>query len=433
MRWKEGRIVTFWIRFLAVAALLSAPLAVRAQTADTFVPPKLMERGVNVTALAGKGDVTVQVFVKKDGSYDVSKVLASTNPGDNTAALEIARSSKYQAATRNGKPVDAYYDYKLSFGGDTAATGSGPLASALASIHDGKYDQARSTLQTYLQTHPDDAQAYALLGVADSSAGASAAFDKAGTIPDEYKSLAAQSYGKYAGTLLDGRKFADAIATASTAIALDPQSLQGYYVRGIAYANTQDDAPAIADLQKARSIGIAGKVDDKTLATIGFNLAIAQLDAAAYADAAATERDVARLDPSRRQQLDGFAKAAINNAAVALANQGKIADAVSRLEAGAADFSAIAGALTAQAAYIMATDKKPDWVKIRAEAEKALALDPNDGRADYVAGIAASRLNDPKTALAYMNKAKASPTYGSDSALAKQIDDALKALATATN
>ena len=53
------------------------------------------------------------------------------------------------------------------------------------------------------------------------------------------------------------------------------------------------------------------------------------------------------------------------------------------------------------------------------------------GRADYILGGVASQKNDPKTALDYMNKAKASPTYSSDAALAKQVDDSLKKLNSA--
>ena len=58
----------------------------------------------------------------------------------------------------------------------------------------------------------------------------------------------------------------------------------------------------------------------------------------------------------------------------------------------------------------------------------ALDLDPNSGKADFVLGVVASEKNDPKTALDYMNKAKASPAYQSDASLAKQINDALTKL-----
>jgi Flp pilus assembly protein TadD len=419
-------------RLLACAALAALPAAANAQTAVPDSGPKLAARGTNTTPPAGPGVVTVKVFVKKDGTFDVVDVLKTTNPGDNAAALEIAKSSTYKPAVRGGQRTSEYYDYALSFGGDTAAIGTGPTAVALNAIDDGKYDQAKTALAPYLSAHPDDALANTLLGVADDfagdAAGAAAAFDKAGTVPDEYKNVALQAYTKNAGDRLDAKDFPGAIASANRAIAIDPQNLQSYYVRGIAYANVHDDASAIADLQKAYALAAAAKADDSTLATIDYNLAIAQFDAGQFGEAATSAAAVARYDKARRAQLDRFAAAAYNNSAVSLANAGKIPDAVSRLEAGASAFPAVGGTLIAEAAYIMATDKNPDWAKVRAEANKALALDPNNARADYVAGIASARLSDPKAALDYMNKAKAGPGYGSEAALARQIDDALKAL-----
>jgi hypothetical protein len=167
-----------------------------AQTAQgPHVPPKLLERGTNSTPAAGPGDVYVQIFVKKDGTFTVSRIIKSTDPRNNDAALEIAKSSKYAPATRGGKPVDEYYDFAFAFGGGTAVlgtpppNGSGPLATALATIHSGNYDLAKTQLQTYIAAHPGDAQAQVLLGVADSfggdPAGATAAFNKAGTVPDQ--------------------------------------------------------------------------------------------------------------------------------------------------------------------------------------------------------------------------------------------------------
>ena len=160
------------------------------------------------------------------------------------------------------------------------------------------------------------------------------------------------------------------------------------------------------------------------MAAISFNLAITQLDAGQFGEAATSAKEATRLDPSRAAILDKFALANVNNAAVSLANSGKTADAVARLECGAAAFPSLAAPLTSQAAYILATDKKPDWKKVAAEADKALALDPTDGRGNYIRGVAAAQQQDQKTAQTYLNKAKSSPAYTSDPALAKQIDDA---------
>ena len=178
-------------------------------------------------------------------------------------------------------------------------------------------------------------------------------------------------------------------------------------------------------------IAAANKADDKTIASIDYNLALTQLDAGQFGEASTSIKETDRLDPSKSAQLDKYAFVTVNNAAVALANSGKVADAVARLESGATAFPSSAGALTSQAAFILATDKKPDWKRVAAEADKALAFDPSDGRGNYIRGVAAAQQQDPKTALSYLNKAKASPAYTSDPALAKQVDDVLKQLNSA--
>jgi tetratricopeptide (TPR) repeat protein len=413
-------------------AAFGAPLVAGAQTQPAIVAPKLLQRGTNTTAPAGAGDVMVQVFVRKDGTFTVNKIIKSSNAGDNAAALEIAKTSKYRPATNGGQRVDEYYDFKVSFAGDTAAIGNGPIAGILAEIRAGKYDQAKTDLATYLQTNPNDTQAYALLGVANAFGGdpaaASAAFAKAGTIPDQYQTLALQSYEKYADAALGDKKFSDAIDAANHAIAINPNSLQAYYDRAQANMGTQNYTAAITDLQKAHAIALTAKSDDKTMSTLAFTLAVAQLDAGQFGEAAQTAKDLYRNDTTRSAQLDKYAYTAVMDAAITLANAGRIPDSVSRLESGAAAFPNDAGALTAEAAYILAIDKKPDWDKVKAEAQKALDLDPNAGKADFVLGVVASQKSDTKTAVDYFNKAKATPAYGSDPSLAKQINDALTKL-----
>jgi tetratricopeptide (TPR) repeat protein len=411
------------------------PVAAR-PPAGPHVAAKLLERGTNSTPSAGPGDVIVQVLVKKDGTFDVSRIIKSTNPGNNPAALEIAKSSKYDVATMGGKPVDEYYDFALNFGGGTAAltapSGGGPLAAALATIRAGNYDQAKTQLQAYLGAHPGDPQAEVLLGVADSfggdPAGASAAFDKAGTVPDQYKALALQSYEKYANDALNDQKYNDAVTAAGHAIDLNPQDTGAFYTRGIAYSDLSNYSASIADLQKTVALAGAAKTDTKTMLAIEFNLAVAQLNAGQFGEAATTARDIYRDDVDMSGKLDKFAFVSVTNAAIPLANAGNIPAAVSRLESGATAFPHEGAALTGEAAYIMASDKKPNWDQIKAEADKALALDPTDGRANFVLGIQAAQKSDPKTALDYMNKAKASQAYGSDPGLAKQINDALTKL-----
>jgi hypothetical protein len=428
----------FTFRLLACAIVVATPLAAFAQTETFYVAPKLVTRGTSETASTGGGTVMLQVLVKKDGTIGTIKVVKSTNPGDNAPALEIAKSSKYKPATRDAKPVDGFYDFQLSFTGATAsltdAPGAGPLASALATIRNGKYDQAKSDLQAYIQTHPSDTQAYTLLGVANAFGGdpdaAAAAFDKSGPIPDQYKQLAIQSYVKSASNSLKQKNYPQATAAAGRVIELAPDIIDGYDLRGMAETGAQNDSAAIADLQKARTIaaGAGSKTDQKSKTALAYNLAVAQLDAGQFGEAATTAKEVSQMDTSLANQLDKIAYVDVMNAAVALANAGRTADAVSRLESGATAFPHNAGPLTAQAAYIMATDKKPDWDKIKTEAQKALDLDPNAGRADFILGIAASQKQDTKTALDYMNKAKATTAYTTDPSLAKLVNDALAKL-----
>jgi tetratricopeptide (TPR) repeat protein len=434
---------TIYARLLASAALAALPVAASAQTASTYVPPKLAKPGTSSASVAGAGEVTVQVFVKKDGTQGASRVIKSSNPLDNDAALQIAKTAGYTPAKRNGAPVDAFYDYVVRFtsNGSAAAPppaagdagiGSGPTAAAYADIRSGKYADAKAKLQAYLQAHPGDAQASTLLGVADGFSGdddgAAIAFDSVPTIPQQYQTLASQAYVKHAGNMLNASRYKDAESAANRVIALNPNSAEGYYLRGVALANEQNFPAALPDLQKGYDMAKSSKADDKSIAAIGFNLAVAQYNTGAFEAAQATAKDVAHRDPSLQSKLDQAGSVAISNAAVAQANAGKIGDAVATFEAGATQFPSSAGNFYGQAAFIMLTDKKPDYKALKAEADKALAADPTEGRALFVNAFVAAQAGDSKTAVADMNKAKASPLYSSNASFAKQVDDNLKKL-----
>jgi tetratricopeptide (TPR) repeat protein len=233
--------------------------------------------------------------------------------------------------------------------------------------------------------------------------------------------------------LLPAQKYPDAAAAATRLIALSPDDVNGYYVRGLAAADQQNFKDALPDLQKAYDIAKVGKTDDKSLASIEFNLAIAQLNTGAFDAAAATAKDVARLDPLNAPKLQQAEYVAVSNGAIASANAGKIADAVAAFEAGAATFPASAANFYGQAAFIMLTEKSPDYKKLKAEADKALALDPTNGRALFVNAFVAAQAGDGKTAIADMNRAKTSPLYATDASFAKQVDDNLKKLSASNS
>jgi tetratricopeptide (TPR) repeat protein len=424
---------------VSVLAALTAgalPVAAAAQTAVFYVPPKLVSRGTNTTSIAGKGTVTIKVFVHASGKADVpSTVSKSTNPQDNAAALEIARTSTYKPGSKDGKPTDAFYTFVLSFTGAGAGeavneTSDSALQKVAVLERNGNYSGAKEALHTYLQSKPDDKEANLLLGVAsaftDDFTTAAQSFDKAGTIPQKYQTLAGKTYSNAAVAALKANDNDGAIAYGSKAIALTP-SAEPYNIRGNAeYAQKKYDA-AIADLEKAKDLATAEKADNHQLAVIETNLTAAYMGAGQSDKGLAAAKEVTRLDPTITQSGDLIAQY-YNDKATALIKTGDRKGAADQLDAGAAAVPKYAVQLYGNAATILASDTKPDWKAVKAEADKALAIDPNDARSNYVAGVALANDKNPKDALTYLTKAQASAKTGNDPDLSKQIDAALKQL-----
>jgi Tfp pilus assembly protein PilF len=426
---------------IAAFAAAAAPHIAAAQTAVFYVPPKLASRGTNTTPIAGKGSVTIKVFVHANGKAVVpAKVSKSTNHLNDAAALEIARTSTYKPATKDGKPADAFYTFILNFNSAGSAVGDSgsdftdtTLAHAAALERTGNYGGAKAELNTYLQGKPDDQQANMLLGVADAFtddyAASAAAFDKSGTIPPKYKTLAGRTYANAAVAALKANDDDTAIADASKSIDLTP-SADAYNIRGNAeYAQKKYD-PAVADLEKARDMATQAKADNKQLAIIETNLTAAYMGAGQTDKGLAMAKDVTRLDPSITQTGDIVAQY-YNDKATDLVKSGDRKGAADSLDAGAQAAPKFAVQLYGNAAMILASDAKPDWKVVKAEADKALAIDPNDARSNYVAGVALANDKDTKDALTYLSKAQASAKTGNDANLSKQIDAALKQLGDA--
>src|ERR1035437_242171 len=185
---------------LALGALCLAltPLAALAQTSQYYTPPKLIKQATPTTPIAGTGSVTVQVLVNKNGSIGNVKIQKSTNHGDDAAALEIAKNSTYKPGYRDAKPIVAFYTMALKFNGSSVVNDTGTTSNELVAanglIRANKFAEAKTALQSYLAAHPGSKDAEALLGVADAylndAQGAAAAFDAAGTIPEQFKVVA---------------------------------------------------------------------------------------------------------------------------------------------------------------------------------------------------------------------------------------------------
>ncbi|HEY0382165.1 MAG TPA: energy transducer TonB [Candidatus Elarobacter sp.] len=421
-------------------ALASLPLVASAQTGTFYTPPKLVKQGTATSPIGGTGAVTLKVFVRKNGAIGTVNVMKSTNHNDDAAALEIAKSSTYKPGVRDAKPIDAFYTMALKFSGTSVVndtgTGSGELLQANALIRANKFAEAKTQLQSYLAGHPDDKNAQALLGVADAylndNAGASAAFDAAGTVPERFKIVAAKAYADAAVDALKAKNYDQAIALSDKALALQ-QNVNTLFIQGTAYANAQKYPQAIAALEKAKAQATAGKADSATLNAIDASLATSYIFGGQPDKGIALAKALKQRDPSNTRVDDTLASY-YNQQAVAAMKAGRKAEAVADLENAARAVPSRAVVLYVQAANILAQGEKPDWKAVKAEADKALAIDPNDARANYDAGIAVANSLDPKVAkpdiapaMAYLQKAKANA--GGDAQLNADIDKAIAALA----
>jgi len=416
-------------RVLTALVLTGLPLAASAQISTFYVPPKLVETGT-AAAPAGKGSVTVQVFVKKNGSVGKVTVKSSTNHADDAAATAIAQTSTYRPATRDAKPVDAYYTMVLKFSGHPSVNASGELDRANDMIRHEKYDDAKAALETYLQQHAGDRGAAMLLGVTDTyrndPAGAAKAFDLAGPIPERYQVIAAKAYSDAAIDALKEKNNDAAIALADKALTLQP-NVNSLYIRGSAYANMQRYPEAITDLEKAKLRAIAGNADAATLGAIDSALATSYMFNGQADKGLALAQDVKRRDPANTRVDDALASYYNQQAGVAM-KAGKKDEAVADLESAAKLVPSRAVLLYVQAANLLASGTGIDWKHVKAEADKALAVDANDPRANYVAGVALANSGDSANAITLLQKAKAH--VGSDAALSAEIDGALKKLGT---
>jgi len=171
----------------------------------------------------------------------------------------------------------------------------------------------------------------------------------------------------------------------------------------------------------------AGKAEQSTLNAIDAGLATSYMFGGQPDKGLALAKDLKRRDPSNTRIDDTMAAYYSHQAADAL-KAGNRTLRVTSLENAATAVPSRAAGMYVQAANVLSQGDKPDWKAVKAEADKALALDPSDARANYVAGIALANQGDSKNAIVLLQKAKASA--GSDTDLNTNIDAALKKLQT---
>jgi tetratricopeptide (TPR) repeat protein len=418
-------------------AALAVPSVGGAQStgAQSYAPPKLRKAASTSVPVAGPGTIVIQVLVKADGSFEVQKVLKSTNHADDAAALDVAKHSTYAPARRGSKAIVAFYDFTLKLnaaGGSTADTAppSG-LAAFERQLHAGNYTSAQTGLKAFVAQNPTDMQAQVDLGVADTYVSdypsAVAAFDKVGTIGDAYKGVAGKAYAEYAQSELSSKSYDKALAAAKRAVELTPTFIT---VDTLGYAEfmSGDNTSAVADLEKARALGQSTNAKAHDRVQVDDRLISAYLAAGKPDQAKTIAAEVAQLDPSDTSAQSIMA-ASIATQAGAAQQAGKYAEAAALFEQAATLAPSQAATLYANAAFsYLSVKPTASYDSAKAAADNALKIDANSAAANYAEGVVLADTRKGQEALVYLNKAGQSAKAANNDKLALQIDRAIKEL-----
>jgi hypothetical protein len=430
---------------LCTVAAVAIPSFASAQAAPSsfnyFVPPKLIKKGTFKTPIGGTGTVVVKVLVNKDGTSKVQGVIHSTNPEDDKAALEIAATSTYKPAMRGSVKETAFYDFTLKFAGGSASADEGDtpqLEQYRRMITAGNYSGAKADLTTYVAQHPEDATAHLYLGLAEANLSqahdAVAQFDKAGNIPAELHPIVAKAYADAAVDAISAKDSAAGLALAKRAVELAP-TYDKYSVLGYANLAVPDLPGAIGAFEKARDLAKSENASAKQQAMTETYLVSAYAQNGDFAKAKEAASAAKQLDPATNADsvLENYYLKHGND----LSQAGKTADAAAVFEQAAAALPKSAAAFYSQAAFAYLRAKpdpanagKPDpnVAKADADADKALAADPNNALANFAKGVALANGDKSKSkdAMDYLKKADEQSKKGADPGLTTAIENVIK-------
>jgi tetratricopeptide (TPR) repeat protein len=447
-------------RMAAAAAAVFAAVALASPAnaqnySNQFSQAKLTHRADTSVPIAGSGTVVIQVQVNADGSHKVTRIIRSTNPGDNAAAMDIANNSTYSPQHRGKTPVTGFYDYTLVFHGKSVATTKGMVSSGTSAqvdklIHAGKYDSAKAMVSQALASKPNDSTLNQQLATIDyfmkDYSGAATAFEKVGAskLSKPFIPVAAQSYAM-AAVQLAPTDTATAVSFAQKAVTLAPSD-GTYYILGSAQVQAGNAAAAIPNLEKARTLAAAdSKMNAKARVNIDASLLQAYIKTGDSASAKTIEDEVMRLDPTNtavKRTIGNQYLAAGNDASKAGKHEDAIASFLTAAKQGDNDVAVTAYASAAlEENTILNAQKTPpvpnDYLtKMKPYADQALALNPNDALANYANGVALAgawivggkqKADLKSQALDALNKARAEAQAQGNMSLAFNIDSFIKA------
>lgn len=427
---------------ITALTIAAAALPALAQSEDYSIA-KVIKQGTTSHPVAGSGTVQVQVQVNADGTHKAIKVLRSSNPGDNAAAMEIAQNSTYRPARRGSTPITTFYDFNLHFNGKSAAadmgSGGGDTAAIDALVRAGKYKDAIAKANAALLSSPGDPGVLQLLGVAqyydNDFTDAAATFSRVQDIKKPFQPIAAQAFATGAVHASQSNP-AQALDYANKAVTLSKGDATSKFALGVAQlANKQNDA-ALATLKGVHDQVVADpKADAKTKLNVDQELLQAYLANNDSAGANATAAEMKQLDPS-----GSGASRALSNHYLQLGsdaqNAGDFATAAKNFDQAAA-VSTGQDAVTANtlAAFAVMRETKPDYGKGKEYAQKAVTGAPNDAQANFALGLAyygtyatSNKADDKTQALTYLNKADQLAKAAGNEGLALQIEAQIKNL-----
>jgi hypothetical protein len=396
------------VRILSIAVAMLVALAqipARAQYSTEFVPAKLIKEGTTSTTIAGSGKVVVQVQVNADGSHKVTKIISSTNSGDNAAATEIANSSTYRPARRGTTRITAFYDFTLRFNGRvfvrSSSESSGvslagasltPAANQVAAlIREQKYEQAKSKAQMELLSSPGDESLREMLGLAAYDGGdfttAAAAFDRVATISAQFRAPAAQSFAAAAvkGAADNPQQ---SLVYAQKAVALVPDT-NSHFALGVAQLANNDAASAVASLKAAHDAAMAdSKIPLASKVNIDAELLQAYLANNDEQDAQAIAAAIKQLDPSSTAGARAMGASLLKSGQAAAVAKDTATALHDYEQAAALGDTTIEVTANVLAAFAVAQSAKPDYKRMQSYADKAIALQPDNAQANFAEGIA---------------------------------------------
>jgi tetratricopeptide (TPR) repeat protein len=226
-----------------------------------------------------------------------------------------------------------------------------------------------------------------------------------------------------------------AVTYGKKAVAMSPNG-GAYYSLGVAELNAGDAQSAVTDLKKARDLAFADpKTDAKTRVAIDSALLQAYTKAGDSTNAQTIADEIKKLDPN-----SDAAQIVMGNQYMSQGNDaskaGKHADAIAAYEK-AAQVGGPKVAVTAYAAAALEQSRldKPDYTKMKADADKALAISASDPLALFAEGIAlygqyvqgGSSNSGLKTqAVDTLNKAKSAAQAAGNFSLSLNIENFMK-------